>query len=97
MERADGSGAILGTAAAALQLVAVRGRRELGCEIVAAFSPGDDSGVAGDHDGAGAAGERLLLRSVPCGDFDTERDFEHGMEPATVGGLGRGDAVRDIV
>ena len=97
MEGIDRGGAILGAATAALQCFAIRGLRDLGGEDVAAFSPSDDAGVAGDHDGAGATGERLLLRGVSCGYFDTKRDFERSVEPATVGYLGRGDAIRNTV
>lgn len=97
MEGVDRGGAVLGTAEAALQSTALWGRRDLDGKQLAAFSAGDDAGVAGHHDRAGAAGECLLLRGVPCGDSDPERYSERGVEPAAVGDLGSGDAIRDIV
>lgn len=97
MERSDRGGTILGAAAASLQLAAVRRCCDLGRELVAAFSASDDVRSVGNHDGAGAAGQRVLLRGVPGGNFNTERNFQRVLEPATVGNLGGGDAARDIV
>ena len=97
VERVAGGGEILGAASAALQLVAVRRGHDLACEDLAAFPASDDDRVAGNHDGAGAAGERLLLRGIPCGDSDPERHDQYIVEPAAMGDLGRGDAIRDIV
>src|SRR5690349_359385 len=71
-EGTNRGGAVLGAAAVGLQCVAVRGLRDLGRENMAAFSSGDDPGVAGDHDRAGVAGERLLLRRVPWRNPDPE-------------------------
>src|SRR5690348_4094063 len=50
-----------------------------------------------NHDRAGAARQRLLLRGVSCGDSDPERDFERSVEPAAVGDLGSRDAIRDTL
>ena len=97
MERSDGGGAILGAAAAGLQCLAVRGLRDLGGKQLAAFSAGNDAGVAGNHGGAGAAGERLLLRRLLRRNPDPERYLQYVVEPAAVGRLGARDAIRDIV
>jgi len=95
VEGAEGRSTILGTAAAALQSAAVRGRRALGGEDMAAFPLGDDAGVAGNHDRFGVARECLLQRGVSCGNVDPECYEQRIVEQATVGRLGGGNTASD--
>src|SRR5215470_19165242 len=87
MERADGGGAILGAAPAALQFAALHRRGYLGCEDVAAFPTGYEPGGSGNHDRAGVARQSLLLRCLSCGNSDPKRRDQRGMEPAALGAL----------
>src|SRR5262249_40991852 len=94
-EGANRRGTVLGAAPLALQLFAFRRRCDLAGKNVATFSPCDDLGVTRDHDRAGAACECLLLRGVPRGASDSERQRQRGLEPPAVGRLGRRNVVRD--
>src|SRR5215469_9026869 len=95
VEGASRRGAILGAAPVALQPVALGGRSALADEYVAAFSAGHHAPVAGDHDRAGTARKSLLLRWVSRGNSDSKCNQQCGVEPPTLGRLGRGHAAGD--